>query len=153
MFSKNSFIPPYIKPNLKWFKRDGLMTYIDRLAYERFEEDRDKYLANVNVVNFDIINHKLKGTPLEKSITSYETIYKKDLKQVPANDKDAALAACFRSHRKDLNVDKELRDEHFKTWYNCSSSSHLANSSSSKCREICKKNFSEDKRALKKKNQ
>ena len=153
MFSKNSFIPPYIKPNLKWFERDRLMTYIDRIAYERFEEDRDKYLANVNVVKFDIINHELKGTPLEKSITGYKTVYKKNLKQMPANDKDAALAACFRSHRKDLNVDKELRDKYFKTWYNCSSSSHLANSSSSKCSEICKKNFSEDERALKKKNQ
>ena len=153
MFSKNSFIPPYVKPNLKCFERDGFMTYIDRIAYERFEEDRDKYLANVNVVNFDIINHELKGTPLEKSITSYKTVYKKNLKQILASDKDAALVACFRSNRKDLNVDKELRDKYFKTWYNCSNSSHLANSSSSKCSEICKKNFSEDKRALKKKNQ
>ena len=30
MFSKNSFIPPYIKQNLKWFERDDLMTYIDQ---------------------------------------------------------------------------------------------------------------------------
>ena len=65
MFSKNYFIPVYIKPNLKWYKRDGLLTYIDRLNYERFEEDRDKYLANVNIVNFDIINHQLKGPPLK----------------------------------------------------------------------------------------
>ena len=91
MFSKNSFIPVYIKPTLKWYERDGLMTYIDRLNYERFEEDRDKYLTNVNIVNFDIINHQLKGTPLENSIINYKTIYKKDLKQMPANDKDAAL--------------------------------------------------------------
>ena len=153
MFSKNSFIPVYIKPNLKWYERDGLMTYIDRLNYERFEEDRDKYLTNVNVVNFDIINHHLKGTPLENSITNYKTIYKKDLKQMPANDKDAALAACFRSKRKDLNVEKELRDEYFNTWYNTSSSSHLANSSSSSCKKTYTENFSKDKEALKKKNQ
>ena len=116
------------------------MTYINRLEYERFEEDRDKYLTNVNVTNFDIINHELKGTPLEKSIITYKTVYKKNLKQMPANDKDAALAACFRSNRKDLNVNKELRDEYFKTWYLCSDSSHLANSgNSSKCCESCKK--------------
>ena len=67
MFSKNSYIPPYVKPDLKWFERDGLMTYIDRLSYERFEEDRDNYLSNVNVVNFDIVNHhKLKVLPLKK---------------------------------------------------------------------------------------
>ena len=154
MFSKNSLIPVYIKPNLKWYERDGLMTYIDRLNYERFEEDRDKYLANVNIVNFDIINHQLKGTPLENSITNYKTIYKKDLKQMPANDKDAALEACFRSSRKDLNIEKELRDEYFRTWCNSSSSSsHLANSSSSKCNKTCTENFSKDKEALKRKNQ
>ena len=145
MFSKNSFIPPYVKKDFKWFERDGLMTYIDRLNYERFEEDRDNYLEKVNVVNFDIINHELKGTPLEKDIITYKTIYKSNLKQMPANDKDAALAACFRSKRKDLNVEKDLRDEYFKTWYNTSSNSSLANSSNSSC--------SKDKEALKKKNQ
>ena len=97
---KKSYIPPYIKPDLKWFGRDGLMTYIDRLAYERFEEDRDNYLENVKVVNFDIINHELKGTPFEKNIKNYKTIYKSNLKQMPADDKDAALAACFRSKKK-----------------------------------------------------
>ena len=49
MFSKNSFIPPYVKKDLKCFERDGLMTYIDRLNFERFEENRDNYLANVNI--------------------------------------------------------------------------------------------------------
>ena len=77
MFSKNSFIPPYVKKDLKWFERDGLMTYIDRLNYERFEIDRDNYLENVNVVNFDIINHQLLGTPLEKDIITYKTVQKK----------------------------------------------------------------------------
>ena len=80
MFSKNSFIPPYVKDNLKWFERDGLITYIDRLNYEIFENDRDNYLQNVNVVNFDIINHELLGTPLEKDITTYETVHKSDLR-------------------------------------------------------------------------
>ena len=153
MFSKNTFIPVYIKPDLKWYERDGLMIYIDRLNYERFEEDRDKYLNNVNVINFDIINHQLKGIPLENSITNYKTIYKKDLKQMLANDKDAALAACFRKSRKDLNIEKELRDEYFRTWYNSSSCSHLGNSSSSKCKKTCTENFSKDKEALKRKNQ
>ena len=140
MFSKNSYIRPYVKPDLKWFERDGLMTYIDRLAYERFEED-----------NY-FFNHELKGTPLEKDITVYKTIYKSNLKQMPANDKDAALAACFRSKRKDLYIDKDLGNEYFKTWFNTSSSS-LANSSNSSRSKICKKNFSKDKEAIKKKNQ
>ena len=72
---------------------------------------------------------------------------------MPANDKDAALAACFRSNRQDLNIDKELADEYFKTWYFNSSTSHLANSSNRcKCSETCSKPFSKDKEALKNKN-
>ena len=115
MFSKNSYIPPYVKKNLKWFERDGLMTYISRLEYERFEENRDNYLENVKVANFDIINNKIKGSKLEKSIQDYKTVYTNDLKQMPASDKDAALAACLRSKRKDLFVEDNLRNKYFRT--------------------------------------
>ena len=80
MSSKNSFIPPYVAPNLQWYERDGLMTYIDRLAYKRFEENRDSYLSNVNIVNFDIIHDQCRGTPLENSVQYYKTIHTKDLK-------------------------------------------------------------------------
>ena len=41
--------------NLKCYERDGLLTYIDRLNYEHFEENRDHYLSKAKVVNFDII--------------------------------------------------------------------------------------------------
>ena len=139
MFSKNYFIPPYVKNNLKWFERDGLLLYIDRLNYERFENDRDNYLTNVNVINFDIVNHELLGTPLEKDIVTYKTVQKKDLKQMPASDKHAALAACFRSKRKDLNVEKDLRDEYFKTWYGSSNSSNSLKLVCSKDKEALKK--------------
>ena len=65
---------------------------------------------------------------------------------MPATDKHAALAACFRSKRKDLNIEKDLRDEYFKTWYNSSSSN---SSSKNSLKLICSK----DKEALKKKQQ
>ena len=133
MFCKNSYIPLFVKKDLKWFERDGLLTYIDRLNYEHFEEDRDRYLKNVKIVNFNIINHQLRSTSLEKSIQSHKTIYKNDLKQMPADDKDAALAACFRSSKKDLYIEKDLRDEYFKTWNETS----------------CKnKNYNKNKKAL-----
>ena len=35
---------------------------------------------------------------------------------MPLDDKDAAVAACFRTKRSDLNVDKEIRDQYFKEW-------------------------------------
>ena len=151
MFSKNSFIPPYVEKDLNWFERDGLMTYIDRLGYERFEEDRDSYLQNVNLVNFDIIHHQCSGDTLQKNISTYKTVFKSNLKQMPLADKDAALATCFRSHRKDLNIEENLRNEYFRTWFNVntnsSSSNSIGNSSSSS-----KEQFTKDKEALKKKN-
>ena len=62
---------------------------------------------------------------------------------MPLSDKDAALAACFRSERKDIYIDKKLRDEYFRTWYDS------INSNSS----ISSKNFYKDKEELRKKNQ
>ena len=134
MFSKNSYIPPYIKPNLKWYERDGLLTYCDRLAYERFKEDRDNYLKNVKLVNFDIISNSIKNTPSENSIQYYKTIKFKHLDQMPEDDKDAAIASVLRSPRKDIFITDELRNKYFKTW----------NGS---------KKFVKNKKNLKKKNQ
>ena len=48
----------------------------------------------------------LKEPPL-KNLFQLIKLHKKKLKQMPANDKNAALAACFRSNRKDLNVEKK----------------------------------------------
>ena len=150
MFSKYTYIPQFVKKNLKWYERDGLITYINELEYKKFEEDRDQYLKNVNILNFDIIHNKCRVEPLENSFKNYKTVNEKDLKQMPLADKDAALAACFRSERKDLFVEKILRDEYFRTWYNFSnqinSSSSSTNSSSSG-----KYKFYKDKEASKKK--
>ena len=141
MFSKNRYIPQFVKSNLKWYERDGLITYINRLEYEKFEEDRDQYLKNINIINFDIIHNRCRNEPLENSIKNYKTVSTKDLKQMPHADKDAALAACFRSERKDIFIEKSLRDEYLSTWYNVS----IDTSSSSSNR------FYKDKQALKKK--
>ena len=142
---KNKYIPPFVKQNLKWYERDGLITYINQLDYKKFEEDRDSYLEKINITNFDIIHSKCRNEPLENEIKYYKTIDTKDLKQMPLADKDAALAACFRSKRKDIYVVKSLRDEYFRTWYNSSSNSSSSSSSSSN-------EFYKDKEALKRKN-
>ena len=115
-FCKNSYIPFYVKPDLKWYERDGLITYIDRLKYERFEKNRDMYFTNVLVINFDIINNQIKKTPLKKSIKEYKTIKNEKLNNMPPDDRDAAIAAALRCERTDLQVCKKVRDEYFKTW-------------------------------------
>ena len=99
---KNKYIPPFVKQNLRWYERDGLITYINQLEYKKFEEDRDSYLEKIKITNFDIIHSQCRNEPLENEIKYYKTIDTKDLKQMPPADKDAALPACFRSKRKDI---------------------------------------------------
>ena len=66
---KNKYIPPFVKQNLKWYERDGLITYIDQLEYKKFEEDRDTYLEKIKITNFDIIHSKCRNEPLENEIS------------------------------------------------------------------------------------
>ena len=143
---KNRYIPAFVKDNLKWYERDGLITYINQLEYKKFEENRDSYLEKIYITNFNLIHSNCRNEPLENEIRYYKTVNTKDLKQMPLADKDAALAACFRSERKDIYIEKSLRDEYFRTWYNNNSSNSSSSSSNSK------NNFDKDKKALKKKN-
>ena len=101
--SRNSYIPPFIRMDLKWYERDGMMTYMDQLKYKEFTDNRDEY-----------VNHnQCRGDRLEKSIKEYNTITKENLKQMPPSEKNAAMAACFRSLNKNLVVEKSLAKEHF----------------------------------------
>ena len=53
--------------NLPWYERDGLMMYIDQMKYKEYSENKDQYLKNVEVVNFDMIHNPCSGIPLQKS--------------------------------------------------------------------------------------
>ena len=133
MVSRNSFIPPYVKENLKWYERDGLLSYIDQLKWNEFKNDRDTYVNETKLVNFDIIHNEHRGDKLKKTIKEYNTITKENLKQFPPSEKHSAVAACFRSSNKNINISKAVAKEHF----NCSN------------RNICRK----EKSRIKKLNQ
>ena len=53
----NKYIPNYVLKDFTWYEREGLMTYIDQLKYERFKENRDEDFKNAEIFNCDIINH------------------------------------------------------------------------------------------------
>ena len=53
----NKYIPNYVLKDFTWYEREGLMTYIDQLKYERFKENRDEDFKNAEIVNCNIINH------------------------------------------------------------------------------------------------
>ena len=115
LIPKNSYIPPYVPKDLKWYERDSLLTYINRLEYERFENDRDNYLKNVKIVNFDIINAQCRRDLREHSDRFYQTVTEKNLNKMPENHKKEALATCARSKRDNLYVRRDLMIAYFKS--------------------------------------
>ena len=101
--------------NLPWYERDGLMMYIDQMKYKEYSENKDQYLKNVEVVNFDMIHNPCSGIPLQNSETFYKTAKKKDLKKFPKKTKNDTLAAIARCSLTDLYVQRDLMIECFKT--------------------------------------
>ena len=90
----NKYIPPYVPSDLPWYKRDGLMTYIDRPKYERFRENCDSYLLRANIINFDIIHHHCHGDELTYPVTYYKTIKKHDLNDFEKKRKRRSSCCC-----------------------------------------------------------
>ena len=84
MTSKQILTNTYIlrktkKGKYEWYKHD-VMTYFNDLKYDAFVSDRDSYFKNAQVINFDIINHVCRGTPLQNLENYYKTIRSKDFK-------------------------------------------------------------------------
>ena len=52
--------------------------YFDDLKYRQFTSNTDDYFKLARIVNFDIINHKCCGDPLQNPEVYYQTIQKKD---------------------------------------------------------------------------
>ena len=80
-------IPNYVPKDLPWYKRDGLITYVDQLKCERFKENRDENFKNTEIVNFDIINHLCRDDPQQNSKKYYKTITKNNFKNYPNKEK------------------------------------------------------------------
>ena len=60
----NQVIPKYMPEDLPWYERDGLLTWYDQDKYKRLTENRDKYLENLTIINFDMIYDQIRGIPL-----------------------------------------------------------------------------------------
>ena len=109
----NNYIPKYVPEDLPWYERDGLLTYIDQLKYKEFISDPDAAVKNTKVINFDMIHAQCWGTPRTHSDNFYQTVREKDVKKMLQKDKKKAVAACIRSDRKDIFVEKKLAFTHF----------------------------------------
>ena len=114
----NGYIPPFVSPDLSWYERHGLLTYIDQLKYECFSENPDSYLKRANVVNFDIIRHHCHGDKLMNSVEYYKTIKKDDFNNFDKKEKEKSLATIARCKRKDLWVQQDLMTDYLKLCFN-----------------------------------
>ena len=74
----NKYVPRYEKLDLPWYKRDGLVTYIDDLKYKEFIDNPDEHFSNGEVNIFDII-HNRSIRPLVNSMQHYKTTQNQDL--------------------------------------------------------------------------
>ena len=77
------YIPTYVNADLKQYKKDGLLTYMDQLKYQEYEKNTEKWLQNHIVINFDMIHACWRGSPLTISAREYNTLREEDFKTHP----------------------------------------------------------------------
>ena len=104
----NNYIPFYPA------NKDCLDDTLLRDKYEKIQENKKEYFIQANVINFDIIHHRCRGDPLQHSISYYETIYKENLLRAKEEDRDEFIGEAIKSKRKDLFVNNNILNEHFK---------------------------------------
>ena len=110
----NKYVPDGVPNNLKWYEKDGFLTWYDQIKWERFLEDLDRRFNNTKIVNFDIINKCVRGEELsEQTFTNYQTVQNKEMFEYPIKDREkiifAALSSCV---KRNVFVSKELVNEH-----------------------------------------
>ena len=121
MNTANKYVPDFVPNDLKWYERDGLLTWYDQIKCERFLEDPDRHFNNTKIVNFDIINKCVRREEVsEQTLRNYQTVQKKEVFEYAIKDREkimsAALSSCVK--RNDVFVSKELVNEHLTSTLN-----------------------------------
>ena len=74
------YVPGFVSNDVKWYERDGLLTWYDQMKYERFLQDVNNHFANIKIVNFEIINKWIKGEEVsEWTLRNYQTVQKAEV--------------------------------------------------------------------------
>ena len=68
-----AYIPTYSKHHLKWFEKTGLLTlnsdlFIDQFKHKQCNKNKEEWLKNQSVVNFDTIHACCGGSSGTKSV-------------------------------------------------------------------------------------
>ena len=106
----NTFVPPFVSNDLKWFERDGLETWYRRNKCEEFLQDTDSHFKNRKIVNFDMIKNEASDTKIKQ----YQQIDHDEIKKYPIEYQQQITSSIFRNaNRKDMYIEKRTINEHF----------------------------------------
>ena len=64
----NNYIPEFLPDNLKWYERDSLMTYIDKLKYDNFIKDTDRHFEKRKSLIFYILHKQARTEKIEVNL-------------------------------------------------------------------------------------
>ena len=106
----NTFVPPFVSNDLKWFERDGLETWYRRSKCEEFLQDTDSHFKNRKIVIFDMIKNEASDTKIKQ----YQQIDHDEIKKYPIEYQQQITSSIFRNaNRKDMYIEKRTINEHF----------------------------------------
>ena len=76
--------------------------------YNQIYKNLPDYFANVQLINFDLINHELKGTPLTNNLEYYQQIRQQDFQNISNGHRYHFISSAIKTNRKDINIQKIL---------------------------------------------
>ena len=103
----NSYIPYY--PKEKSCLHDTLL--IEK--YKKIQQNLPKYFTDVQLTNFDIIHHELRGDPLNHSVNYYQRIRRENFENISKQDEHNFISNAIRARRDDIYVEKDVMKKHF----------------------------------------
>ena len=80
-----TYVPTFVRKDLPWYGRDGLMTWFDQGRCEDFLSDTGKHFKDVNTINFDVMHRYVRGEEVPSDLLKYyQTGNDKAVSEYPA---------------------------------------------------------------------
>ena len=115
MTSTNTYVPTFVPEDLKWYERDGLMTWYNQGKCRDFLDKLDKHFENAKIANFDIINKFVRGQEMRQlTLQNYQTIQNKEVFQYLSKEREKIMSATIKStvKRNDVFISEDLFKDH-----------------------------------------
>ena len=108
----NTFVPPFVPENLKWYERDGVDTWYKQGKCKDFLNNTDNHFQQRKIVNFDLISNSNKLD--ENQIRQYQTVNCEMIKTYPQEQQQKIMSSIVRNiKRDDMFFCKKAVKKHF----------------------------------------